>query len=197
MSTVLRASAVRRAVAASPANKRHARRLATVTLTVSLLAGTAAALAPSASAASYRCKTSTASVDNPAYSGPWADNINFTVKMCAKKSGGYIYTYARVDFEGPVMNVNMTDIFDGARFYLVTKKSVSGTDPTVKSAYYTGLEYRLEHGNTAGNGSYTTGTLKHKAASSGRYYADGSAQLDWNNDGKSYRSTGFSASPIV
>lgn len=197
MRTVLRASAVRHAVAAtSPAGK-HARRLATVALSLSLLAGTAAVLAPTASAASYRCKTSTASVDNPAYSGPWADNINFTVKLCAKKSGGYVYTYAKVDFEGPVMNVNMTDIFDGARFYLVTKKSVSGTDPTVKSGYFTGLEYKLEHGNTAGNGSYTTGTLKYKAASSGRYYADGSAQLDWNNDGKSWRATGFSASPTV
>ncbi|MFD5556218.1 hypothetical protein ACFWIA_20550 [Streptomyces sp. NPDC127068] len=163
---------------------------------MSLLVGTTVALAPTASAAPYRCKTSSAGVDNPAYSGPWADNINFSVKLCAKRASGYIYTYAKVDFEGPVADINMTGTFGGARFRFQTKKSVSGGDPVVKSANYTGLEYRLEHGDTAGNGSFTTGTLKYRAGS-GRYRADGAVQLDWNNHGKGYRTTNFSGSPTV
>ncbi|MFM9462688.1 hypothetical protein ACKI1K_07520 [Streptomyces scabiei] len=172
------------------------KRTAVTLLAAAAVTGSTLATASTASAASYRCKTSSASVDNPAYNGPWADNYNFDVKLCAKRSGGYIYTYARVDFEGPVSYVNQTDILDGARFRLQTKKSVSGTDPVVKAATYTGLEYKLEHGNTAGNGSYTTGTMKYKAGS-GRYLADGYIQLDWNNDGNDYRTTHFSASPTV
>lgn len=171
-------------------------RTAVTLLAAAAVTGTTFLTATTASAASYHCKTSSASVDNPAYSGPWADNYNFDVHLCAKRSGGYIYTYAKIDFEGPVSYVNQTDVLDGARFHLQTKKSVSGTDPVVKAANYTGLEYKLEHGNTAGNGSYTTGTLKYKAGS-GRYLADGFIQLDWNNDGKDYRTTHFSASPTV
>jgi hypothetical protein len=94
------------------------------------------------------------------------------------------------------MYVNAPDTLDAARFHLQTKKSVSGTDPVVRSANFTGIEYRLEHGNFAGNGSYTTGTIKYKAAS-GRYLADGYIQLDWNHDGKGYRTTNCSASPTV
>ncbi|WP_406447286.1 hypothetical protein OG782_00790 [Streptomyces sp. NBC_00876] len=169
---------------------------ASALITATAVAGTSLATATTASAASYHCKTSSASVDNPAYSGPWADNYNFDVKLCAKRSGGYIYTYAKVSFEGPVSYVNMTGTLDAARFHLQTKKSVSGTDPVVKSANYTGLEYKLEHGNTAGNGTYTTGTIKYKAGS-GRYLADGYIQLDWDGDGKGYRTTNFSASPTV
>ncbi|MFJ8752080.1 hypothetical protein ACIREO_22525 [Streptomyces sp. NPDC102441] len=172
------------------------KRTAVTLLATAAVTGATLATATTASAASYHCKTSSASVDNPAYSGPWADNYNFDVKLCAKRSGGYIYTYARVDFEGPVSYVNMVDTLDGARFHLQTKKSASGTDPVVKSANYTGIEYKLEHGNTAGNGSYTTGTIKYKAGS-GRYLADGYIQLDWNRDGKGYRNTHFSASPAV
>ncbi|MEU8954953.1 hypothetical protein AB0C93_11680 [Streptomyces sp. NPDC048518] len=40
---------------------------------------TALATATPAAAASYRCKTSTESVDDTAYDGFWADNWDFTV----------------------------------------------------------------------------------------------------------------------
>ena len=66
----------------------------------------------------------------------------------------------------------------------------------MKYKNFPGLEYKLEHGNIAGNGSYTTGTIKYKAGS-GRYLADGYIQLDWDGDGKGYRSTNFSTSPTV
>lgn len=169
---------------------------ASALITATAVAGTTLATATTASAASYHCKTSSASVDNPAYSGPWADNYNFDVKLCAKRSGGYIYAYAKVSFEGPVSYVNQTGVLDAARFHLQIKKSVSGPDPVVKYKNFPGLEYKLEHGNIAGNGSYTTGTIKYKAGS-GRYLADGYIQLDWDGDGKGYRNTTFSASPTV
>lgn len=169
---------------------------ATVIATVALGATTLAAAGTASADTNYHCKTSSASVDNPAYSGPWSDNYNFDVSLCAKRSGGYIYAYANVKFEGPVSYVNQVDVLDAARFHLQIKKSVSGSDPVVKWANYTGLEYKLEHGNTLGNGSYKTGTIKYKAGS-GKYLADGFIQLDWNNDGRSWRNTYFSASPTV
>ncbi|GHG13751.1 hypothetical protein ACFFSH_31025 [Streptomyces filamentosus] len=159
------------------------KRIAVTLLAASAVVGTTLATATTATAADYRCRTSSASVDNPAYSGPWSDDINFDVTLCAKRSGGYIYAYAKVAFEGPVMNVNETGIFDAARFHLQIKKSVSGPDPVVRWANYSGLEYKLEHGNLAGNGSYTTGTISYRAGS-GLYLADGLIQLDWNNDGQ-------------
>ncbi|WP_393072241.1 hypothetical protein [Streptomyces sp. LN704] len=173
------------------------RRLAAVAASAGAILGGVIATAPAASAASYHCTTSSASVDNPSYNGPWADNYTFKVSLCAMRSGSYIYTYAKVSFEGPVMYVNQPSTLDAARFHLETKKSVSGTDPVVKSANFTGIEYKLEHGNFAGNGSYTTGTIKYKAASGHRYLADGYIQLDWNHDGKGYRTTNFTASPTV
>lgn len=169
---------------------------ASAIVTATAVTGTTLVTATTASAASYHCKTSSASVDNPAYSGPASDNYNFDVKLCAKRSGGYIYAYAKISFEGPVWYVNQTDTLDAARFHLQIKKSVSGTDPVKKWANYTGVEYKLEHGNTWGNGSYTTGTMKYKAGS-GRYLSDGFIQLNWNKDGKGYRNTYFSASPTV
>ena len=118
------------------------------------------------------------------------------MKLRAKRVSGVIYAYAKASWGGPVCFVNQTDILDAARFHLEIKKSVSGTDPVMKSANAYGIEYKLEHGNAAGNGSFTTPVLKYTAGK-GRYLADGSIQLDWNNDGKGYRTTSFSASPVV
>ncbi|MFJ6898155.1 hypothetical protein [Streptomyces hokutonensis] len=177
---------------------RALKRSAPATVVAALAAATAAALATAApaSAADYHCTTSRASVDNPAYSGPLSDNISFTTKLCAKRASGVISAYASISWDGPVWYVNQSDVFDGARVHLQIKRSVSGPDPVVKSANYYGIEYALEHGNTLGNGSFRTPTLTYRAKS-GRYLGDGSIQLDWNNDGKSYRTTAFSASPSV
>lgn len=163
------------------------------------LAGTAAlATAAPASAASYQCKTSSHSVDDPSYTGPDSDNWDIDVTLCAMRSGGYIYTNATVYWDGPYTAQNRnTYTFNNAKFQLQTKKSVSGTDPVVKSAAYNGLEYALEHSSMHGNGSYSTGTLKYKAGS-GRYLADGYIQLDWSGDGKGYlKPILFTASPVV
>lgn len=80
---------------------RFKRLAASALITATVVTGTSLVTATTASAASYHCKTSSASVDNPAYSGPTSDNYNFDVKLCAKRSGGYIYAYAKVDFEDP------------------------------------------------------------------------------------------------
>ena len=178
---------------------RKLKRSTSIAAVLAALAGTAAlATATPASAASYHCTTSSDSVDDPSYNGPDSDNWDLEVTLCAMRSGGYIYTNATVYWDGPYTAKNRnTYTFNKAKFQLQTKRSVSGTDPVVKSAAYTGLEYALEHSSDNGNGSYSTGTLKSKAGS-GRYLADGYIQLDWSGDGKDYRSPVlFTASPVV
>lgn len=174
-------------------------RTAVTLLAAAAVVGTTLASAGTASAASYSCKTSSHSVDDPSYSGPDSDNWDVDVKLCAKRSGGYIYTTATVYWDGPyASHQHSTLTFSKARFHLETKRSVSGTDPVVKYANYTGLEYALEHSSNNGNGSYETGTLKYKAGGSARYLADGYIQLDWSGDGKDYRTPiQFTASPTV
>ncbi|MCC9706000.1 hypothetical protein E4N62_12475 [Streptomyces sp. MNU76] len=178
---------------------RALKRSTSAAVILAALAGTAAlATATPASAASYHCKTSSHSVDDPSYNGPDSDNWDFEVTLCAMRSGGTIYTTATVYWDGPYTAKNRnTYTFNKAKFQLQTKRSVSGTDPVVKSAAYTGLEYTLEHSNSYGNGYYSTGTLKYPAGS-GRYLADGYIRLDWSGDGKDYRSPAlFTASPVV
>ncbi|MCZ0990359.1 hypothetical protein [Streptomyces diastatochromogenes] len=174
------------------------KRTAVTLLAAAAVAGTTLATAGTASAASYHCTTSSHSVDDPSYSAPDSDNWDFDVKLCAMRSGGYIYTTATVYWDGPYSdNTNNSFTFNKARFHLQTKKSVSGPDKVVKSANYTGLEHALENSSAAGNGSYKTGTLVYKAGS-GRYLADGYIQLDWSGDGKDYRAPIlFTASPTV
>lgn len=167
-------------------------------LTATAVAGATLMTAPTASAASYHCKTSHASVDDSSYDGPWPDNWDFTVKNCAKRSGSYVYSYAKISWDGPNWYATMDDpwIFDGAYYKLMTKRSKSGTDPVVKSRNLTGIEDRLENSTSAGNydGTYTTPTLKTKV---GKAVTDGTLYLDWRSDGRGYHASGFSASPRV
>ncbi|MFD5079518.1 hypothetical protein [Streptomyces sp. NPDC058371] len=175
------------------------KRTAAALLAAAAVTGTTLATAGTASAASYSCKTSSSNTyDDPSYNGPDSDNWSFDVKLCARRSGGYIYTTATVYWDGPYSaNTNNSFTFNKARFHLQTKKSVSGTDPVVKYANYTGLEGALENSSATGNGSYETGTLKYRATSA-RYLADGYIQLDWSGDGKGYRAPIlFTASPTV
>ncbi|MDF3147081.1 MULTISPECIES: hypothetical protein [unclassified Streptomyces] len=179
---------------------RKLKRSTATALILAALAGTTAlATAAPATAAGYQCKTSSDSVDDPSYTGPDSDNWDLEVTLCAMRSGGYIYTNATVYWDGPYTAKNRnTYTFNNAKFQLQTKRSVRGTDPVVKSAAYNGLEYALEHSSMHGNGSYSTGTLKHKAGSGSRYLADGYIQLDWSGDGKGYlKPILFTASPVV
>ncbi|MFI2373193.1 hypothetical protein [Streptomyces sp. NPDC018833] len=174
------------------------RSVATV-MAAAAVAGAGLVTASPASAASYHCKTSKQSIDTANYSGPWADQWDVTTKLCAKRSGSYVYAYAQVSWDGPVFaEIDDSAIFDGARFRLQVKKSQSGPDPVKASKDFYGIEGQLENSDGMGNynGSYTTGTIRWNAGSS-RGLADGELQLDWHRCCGGYKSHGFTASPVV
>jgi hypothetical protein len=179
---------------------RALKRTSSTALVLTALAGsTALATASPAAAADYRCTTSTKSIDDPAYTGPWADNWDVKVRLCAKRSGSTISAYATISWDGPLYGrVDDSSIFDGAYFKLQVKKSQSGTDPVKRSKNYHGIEAKLENSdsNANYNNSYTTPVLSYKIGSS-KGLADGELYLDWNNDGKGYWKHQFSASPRV
>ncbi|WP_052868775.1 hypothetical protein [Streptomyces niger] len=171
---------------------------ATVLCAAVAISGALLATAPAASAASYHCKTSHATIDDASYTGPAPDNWDVTVRNCAKRSGSSLYSYARISWDGPVYGqVDDSSLFDGAYYRLMVKKSRSGTDPMVKSHKLPGIEQQLENSAYSGNynGSYRTPTYK---TTIGKYaLTDGTLYLDWNNDGHGYRGTAFAASPRV
>lgn len=175
------------------------RRIAAATLVTAALAGTAVLTATPASALSYKCTTSTKSIDNPAYDGPWADNWDIKISLCSARSGSTVYSYAKASWDGPVMAyIDDSSIFDDAYLRIWIAKSVSGTDPVVRRASFTGIESRLENSDDWGNynGSYQTSVISYPVGST-RAYVDGQLKLDWNNDGRSYQTHGYSASPAV
>ncbi|OEV29351.1 hypothetical protein AN219_16990 [Streptomyces nanshensis] len=170
----------------------------TALLTASLAGAGLAGASPAsaAEAAGYHCTTSSKSIDDPGYSGPWADNWDIKVKLCAKRSGSHVRTIAKVAWDGPVY-ANGTRVFDGANFRLQAKKSTSGTDPVVKGGTFRGIKSKLERSDSNGNhnGRYSTGSVTAKISGKGR--ADGKLRLNWNNDGRDYRSYFYAASPRV
>ncbi|WP_433544510.1 hypothetical protein ACQPZG_04900 (plasmid) [Streptomyces sp. CA-294286] len=173
---------------------RIARTLTATATTAALITGATVLGASTASAASYRCTTSTKSIDHPGYT--INDNFNFSVKTCAKREGGYIYAKAYVSVDGPWGFAGQSSVHD-ARALIQVKRSVSGPDPVSKSAYGTGLGSKLNNLDAYGNTSYTSPTVKHKAAAGSRYLGDSVVQIDWKNDGKGRISYSFSASPTV
>lgn len=176
------------------------KRSASAAVIVTALAGTAAvATATPAAAASYQCTSQDKSIDDPSYSGPWPDNWNVTVTVCAKRSGTTVYSYAKITWSGAERaTVDDTSIFDDAYFKVQIKKSQSGTDPVKKSANFGAIEAKMENSNSSGDykGSYTTGTISYKIGSS-KGLGDGELHLNWNNDGAGDRNYGFKASPVV
>lgn len=175
------------------------KRAGAAALATAALVGTSVVAASPASALTYKCKTSTKSIDDPSYSGPWADNWDITVKLCAARSGSTAYAYASVSWDGPVYGqADNTGIFNDAYFKLQIKKSVTGTDPVVKTTNFGGIEANLENSsaNANYNGSYTTSTISYPVGGT-RALADGELRLDWANDGKGYQTHGYSASPTV
>ncbi|MFG2487937.1 hypothetical protein ACGFSI_34975 [Streptomyces virginiae] len=61
----------------------------------------AAPAAPTASAApAYKCAGSTKDIDDVSYDGPRPDNWKVTVRTCAARSGGIVYAYAEVRWDG-------------------------------------------------------------------------------------------------
>ncbi|MCZ0984265.1 MULTISPECIES: hypothetical protein [Streptomyces] len=176
----------------------NARRGTAAALTFAALAGTSLLAASPASALSYKCTTSTKSIDNPAYSGPWADNWDIKISLCSARSGSTVYSYAKASWDGPVGEVDDTSIFNGAYLRIWIAKSVAGTDPVVRSGNYYGIEAKLENSDYWGNynNSYTTPTISYPVGSA-KAYVDGQLKLEWRNDGKGYLNYDYSASPTV
>lgn len=161
------------------------------TLAVCALTGATLALTTSpAAAASYKCKTSSKSLDMPMYDGPWPDNYKFTVKVCAKRSGSTVYSYATVKWDAPSRST-YEDTFDAASLRVYIKKSRSGPDPVL--TYKT---YGFTDKSNGPDGSHTSRTISYKVGSA-KGLGDAALKLNWNNDGKGTKHYGFSASPRV
>ncbi|WP_143196920.1 hypothetical protein [Streptomyces sp. CB00455] len=161
-----------------------------------------AATAPAGAAAQaplhYQCSSSTRSIDDTAYSGPWPDNWDVTISVCAARSGSTVHSYAEARWDGPTFYaVDDTTIFDGAKIRLQIKESRHGTDPLVAEHDFTGLEARLEDSNSNAhyNGRYRTGTISHRAGP--RALADVVLFLDWHGDGRGYQRHEYTGSPTV
>ncbi|MFI9755730.1 hypothetical protein [Streptomyces collinus] len=164
-------------------------------ITAGAVVGTTLATATPASALSYKCSTSKQSIDDAGFYGAMPDNWDFTIKICAARSGSYVYSYAKLTWDGPVYSDG--NILDSAAFRLYVKKSVSGPDP-VKTYKPFGIESKLEAHDSVGNhnGTYTTPKARYKIGS-GKALSDGALKLNWDFDGAGVRTYGFSASPRV
>jgi hypothetical protein len=162
----------------------------------SCLSAAAVISASPASALTWHCKTSERSVDTANYSGPWADQYDYTVKQCAARSGSYVYAKASIRWDGPMWANSYTNVWDGAYYKLMIKKSVSGTDPVLKSKKYYGIESAMEHADSYGNGHYNTGTISYRIGSA-KGVSDGTLYLDWRDCCGGYKPFTFSASPRV
>ncbi|MGW6971515.1 hypothetical protein [Streptomyces sp. NPDC054952] len=152
-----------------------------------------AALGMSAPAqAAEACKTSSKSIDTPTYSGPWPDNWKFTVKACAKRSGGRVAHWAKVSWDLPASVFTPGGIFNSPG----TGVSVTGKRPSGRAAgvtRWTDLRERLDR---ARDGAVTTPafTTGHGA---GQAVTSVVVELDWKNDGKAPVRYVFTTSPRV
>ncbi|MEU6865387.1 hypothetical protein ABZ924_19290 [Streptomyces sp. NPDC046876] len=161
-----------------------------------------AVAAPAASSVTavpvYKCASSTKDIDDTSYDGPWPDNWQISVTTCAARSGGTVYAYAEVRWEGASFHpVDDPSIFDGAKLRLQIKQSRQGTDPVVTERDFPGLEDRLEDSTPtrARSGTYRTETLSHPAGPGA--LADSVLFLDWHGDGRGYRRHDYTGSPTV
>lgn len=145
---------------------------------------------PVSAASRYQCTTSSKSLDMPQYNGPWPDNYDITVAVCARRTGTTVTVYSSIKWKVPYTS-HQANTFDSAVFRVEIKKSVRGTDPVARSRAYD-LHDRMERGD----GHFTTPTLSYRAGSP-KALGDAALTLDWNNDGKSEKDYPFSASPAV
>ncbi|MEG3626873.1 hypothetical protein [Streptomyces poriticola] len=165
------------------------RRTAVTATCLGTVVGGLVATATPAAAAS--CNKTTKYVDDRGYTGPWPDDWKLTAKMCSYRSGGYLYSYAKLSWDMPAHGGAPHLFFDAAKFRVYLKKSVAGAPDPIRKRRDFGIESRLE----SGDGSYTTPTIRHRIS---RWaLGDGAWKLNWNNDGDGYVHYGVRASPRV
>ncbi|MER7720891.1 hypothetical protein ABTX99_28830 [Streptomyces flaveolus] len=85
-------------------------------------------------------------------------------------------------------------VFDGARWVQQIKHSRTGPDTVQTWKNFPGIKNRIE--NNTRSGSYTTSAIGWTSGNR-RGLGDGYLQLDWDNDGKGYRSYHFTASRLA
>ncbi|MEV7445662.1 hypothetical protein AB0O22_31770 [Streptomyces sp. NPDC091204] len=121
-----------------------------------------------------------------------------TVRTCAARSGGTVYVYAEVRWDGASFYpVDDPTIFDGAKLRVQIKQSREGTDPVVAERDFPGLEARLEDSTSSGarRGTYRTATISHRAGAVA--LGDSVLFLDWHGDGRGYQRHDYAGSPAV
>ncbi|MFF4646931.1 hypothetical protein [Streptomyces sp. NPDC001389] len=160
---------------------------------------TGAAAAPTAAAAAslhYVCASSTKTIDDAGYSGPWPDNWDVSVEVCAARSGATVYAYADVRWDGPAYGTSNAVIFDGAKIRVQIMQSREGTDPVVAEQDFP-LKSRLEKETSGGarKGAWRTPVISHRAGSAA--YGNGAVFLDWHKDGHGYQAHDYKGSPNV
>lgn len=161
------------------------------------LAGASLLAASPASALSWKCKSSSRVIDDAGYTGPASDNWHFTVRNCAARSGGYVYSKAKVTWDAPpwYAGSDLVETFDSAYFRLYVKRADAGADTVLgKKTFY--IRDNLAKMSLNGNGSWTTSTAKKRVGSRGAY-ADGALKLNWDEDGKGLRHYSFKGSGSV
>ncbi|MEU3723239.1 hypothetical protein [Streptomyces sp. NPDC031705] len=166
-----------------------ARRLAAVLVAAFV---TAAATGMSPAHAAERCKVSSKTVDNPAYSGPWPDNWSFTVKACVTESGANIRHWATISWDLPAASTQPGLIFHPTGTNAEVTAMVTGGGLAVTRR--TDLAERL---NKAKDGSVTPASYSSHWPGRYRVYTDVILFLDWNGDGKGPQKLHFAPSPAL
>ncbi|MGW7081646.1 hypothetical protein [Streptomyces sp. NPDC054866] len=152
------------------------------------------AMTSPASALSWKCNTSSQSIDDRSYSGPAPDNIDIKIKNCVARSGSYVYAKATMSFDFPPTYAggDIGNTMTGATMPLYVKRSDAGADTLLGTQTYN-VRDNFQRMNGSGNGTFTTSTMK-KRVGSGRFYTDSAIKINWVNDGKGYFHYGFEAS---
>ncbi|MFD5422212.1 hypothetical protein ACFWJT_29890 [Streptomyces sp. NPDC127069] len=164
-----------------------ARRLATVLVAATV---TVAGAGASPAYAVERCTVSSKTVDNPAYSGPWPDNWDFTVKACVTESGPNVRHWATVSWDLPESTTHPGSTFNTASVE-VTAMTTAGSQAVTKR---TDMTQRL---NKAKDGSITPASYSSHWSSRHRIYTDVILFLDWKGDGKGPQKLHFTPSPSI
>ncbi|MFD0271083.1 hypothetical protein ACFVGY_31625 [Streptomyces sp. NPDC127106] len=170
------------------------RTLPAVRLSAVLVAATitAAAAGGSPAYAVERCKVSSKTVDNPAYSGPWPDNWDFTVKACVTESGANIRHWATISWDLPESSSEAGSIFNTTGTNAEVTAMIEGGGVAVTRR--TDLAQRL---NKAKDGSITPASYSSHWPSRERLFTDVILFLDWKGDGKGPQKLHFAPSPSL
>ncbi|MFE2322841.1 hypothetical protein ACFXD5_02750 [Streptomyces sp. NPDC059385] len=166
-----------------------ARRLSAVLVAVTVAAAAAGA---GPAYAVERCKVSSKTIDNPAYSGPWPDNWDFTVKACVTESGPNIRHWATISWDLPESSTHAGSVFNATGTNIEVTAMIVGGGVAVTRR--TDLARRL---NEAKDGSFTPSSYSSRWPSRERLYTDVILFLDWKGDGKGPQKIHFAPSPSM